>query len=240
MNQYGQLLEVQRLDTAVDVIDRKLASLPEAETLAGARAVLARKASALEQMEGDLHVHKRQQTRLEEDVATLGEKLDREKTKLMSGALTNPKELAGLQQEVASLAARRDALETQLLEQMEKTEEADRLEAAARQARDSAAAEVAAAEEGLRVVTEDLGAQKSSLVADREKAKTGIDSTLLTRYEKLRPQFRGVAVGKLEGEMCTACRVDLPEIEAARIRRSDELERCPECRRLLITEKLLK
>ena len=239
MNQYGYLLEVQHIDSEIAILDRTLGELPEAATLAEARAALTTIERRLGDLEEDLHAEERVQTRLEQDVATIAEKIARENQKLMSGSVTNPKELAGIQAEVKSLEGHKDAMETSLLEQMEKTDairrERDETAAGAAAAREAEAAADAAHEK----VTGELGSRRDALVAERDAATANIEPALLARYDKFRSQFRGVGVGKLQGQVCTACRVDLPDLELKRIAASDELDRCPECRRLLVTDRLL-
>ena len=148
-------------------------------------------------------------------------------------------ELSGLQEEVKALGRRRDELETGLLEQMERTETAKAQHGEADGVRESAVDQEASARAAHGQVKDALEGERQKLVGERDEAMTYVDETLVARYEKLRPQLRGVAVGRLEGEMCGACRVRLPSSEFQRLSGSDELDRCPECRRLLVTDRLL-
>lgn len=239
MNPYGHLLEVQRLDLEISIVARTLGQLPEAAALADARAALERASGASQVAEARLHEEERAQNRLEQETSTLQEKIDREQAKLMSGSVVNPKELAGLQHEVQSLNGRKDELETALLEQMENADVARSEQERARRREAEAGETEALAREAHDRVTRELEGRRAALAGEREAAATHVDAALMARYEKFRQQFRGVAVGKLEGETCGACRVDLPSLELKRIQASDELDRCPECRRLLVTDRLL-
>lgn len=240
MNLYGRLLELQHLDTLVDRLDRRLADLPEAAALAEAESRAQTLSGAAEQASRRLHDEERAQAKAEQELATLTERLEREREKLMSGQVTSPKELTGLQGEVDSLVRRKDRLEDDLLQQMERVEEAGEQERESARARE-------AAEEGVRAARTAHDEVRGALVAEREgyvEARAvevrHLDDELMTRYEKLRGQLRGVAVGMLEDGTCGACHVELSSSELDRISSSSELERCPECRRLLVTERLLK
>lgn len=240
MNPYAHLLEVQRLDTSIDRIEKRLAVLPEAESLATAEQELARRATVAEAASEALRVEERAQLKLEQDLASLSDKLERERAKLMSGSVANPKELTGLQDEVASLTRRKDELETALLDQMERTEaalEVERRAAADRDGTEEATRAARLSHDEARGALED---ERDRLAAARAEEMGHLDEALIAHYEKLRAQLRGVAVGMLEDDTCGACRVELPSSELDRIAASPELQRCPECRRLLVTDRLLK
>lgn len=239
MNEYGNLLEVQRLDSGIDLVDRRLATLPETAAWQDAKKRLAAADYAVQTLGEDLHVEERIQTRLEEEVVSLSAKIEHEQQTMMSGAITNPKELQGFQAEVRSLTGRRDALETELLEQMEKSDDVRARGADAARVRAAAAEEELKSRQAHEEVSSALALERSSLVEEREQKSAKVGAELLARYEKLKGQLRGVAVGKLEDATCGACRVDLPMVELAKIASADTLERCPDCRRLLVTDRLL-
>jgi hypothetical protein len=239
MNEYGNLLEVQRLDSAIDLINRRLAVLPETATWEDAKKRLAAAEYAVKTLGEDLHSEERIQTRLEEEIASLTGKIEHEQQTMMSGAITNPKELQGFQAEVRSLSARRDALETELLEQMEETDEVRARGAEAARKRAALAEEELKSRQAHEEVGSALVLERSSLTEERDQKSSKVGAELLVRYEKLKGQLRGVAVGKLEESTCGACRVDLPMVELTKIAAADTLERCPECRRLLVTDRLL-
>lgn len=239
MNEYGYLLEVQRLDSAIALLDRRLATLPETAAWEEAKKRLTAADYAVEMLAEDLHAEERIQTRLEEEIASLTDKIEHEQQTMMSGAITNPKELQGFQAEVRSLTARRDALETELLVQMEKTDGVRARGADAARVRDEAAEHELKTRQTHEEVSSALTLERGGLAEERDQQSANIDAGLLVRYEKLKGQLRGVAVGRLEESTCGACRVGLPMVELTRIVSSDTLERCPECRRLLVTDRLL-
>ena len=62
-----------------------------------------------------------------------------------------------------------------------------------------------------------------------------LDAGLLSRYERLRERFGGVAVARLEGTRCGGCHLDLSTAEVAEVRAAGpgQFADCPQCGRLL-------
>ena len=56
---------------------------------------------------------------------------------------------------------------------------------------------------------------------------------LLARYEQLLKQRRGLAVARMNSEMCAACHVRLRPHVTQQIRRNDEIVACESCQRIL-------
>ena len=54
------------------------------------------------------------------------------------------------------------------------------------------------------------------------------------RYEAVRSSKHGLAVGRLEGDMCGACRVNLPAGHLERLSSGPDIGVCPMCQRILI------
>ncbi len=55
-------------------------------------------------------------------------------------------------------------------------------------------------------------------------------------YEKIRGQQAGIGAAELKQRRCTGCRLELNNVEIARLRSADDDEvlRCEECRRILV------
>jgi predicted nucleic acid-binding Zn-ribbon protein len=152
---------------------------------------------------------------------------------LYGGEVTNPKELAGMEQELEYLRRRQSSLEEDALVVMAAVE--DRAE------------ELRSAEERLVHVQElheaaqvDLGEEAetlrrrlSSLAEEREEIIKAVPNQDLSIYEGLRAQRGGQAVALLENGICQGCRVALPTGLAQRVRRGTELVQCASCQRIL-------
>jgi predicted nucleic acid-binding Zn-ribbon protein len=71
-----------------------------------------------------------------------------------------------------------------------------------------------------------------SLGQEREAALAPIDTSLLTVYEDLRKQKRGVAITEVEDDACASCGTTInPALQQNA--RSQKLAHCPSCGRIL-------
>lgn len=193
-------------------------------------------ARELTEVQGKLTELARAQKRIEDDVAIIDAKAAAETKKLNSGSITAPREIQALSSEIDALGRRKRALEDDEIELMEEAEplgeEAERL--AARQTEAAADAERLGA-----VIAEQestIDAETATVAAERDAAAADIPDELLARYEKLRGKLGGVAVARLEGDLCTGCHVRLPAVEIDVIRHSppDAVVTHEDCGRILV------
>ena len=127
-----------------------------------------------------------------------------------------------------------DAIEFEELGLMEKAEagtaQLEKVEAAL--------AEGAAREAGLIAEFKAKGGELQTRIGrmrdDREKLAKTLPADLRARYESLRDSKHGIAVGILKGELCTACRTQIPSHEAQALHAGPEVAECPNCKRLLV------
>jgi uncharacterized protein len=231
-----QLLGVQELDTTIDQLEHRRASLPERQeltaigieeqALAERRRVVDEEAAALD----------RSQKRLEDDLATVETRRSEADQRLYSGTVTSPRELQALQDEVASLGRRTSEIEDDLLEVMTATEPVD----AALASLDAEAAALAerrsAAEARIRAAETELDAELAATRRQRDEVAVGVPPDQLQEYERRRPQLGGVAIARLRGNSCGGCHLSLSAVEIDRIRKlpSDEAATCEECGRMLV------
>lgn len=236
MTVYEQLLVVQDLDTRVDQLEHRRATLPqraELERNAAAQSSLARDLAEVEQRRDDLV---RSQRRLEHDISQIEEKVAHEEKVLYAGTLTNPRELQALQDEIESLRRRQRDLEDDDLEIMEQLEpvgeERDTLTARQRDLE----AEADQLEASLAQDEASLAEELSDVRSERQAAAAEIDPAVLDDYEVLRPRLGGVAIARLQGTVCGGCHLSLPAMEVDRLRKlpDDERVTCEECGRLLV------
>jgi predicted nucleic acid-binding Zn-ribbon protein len=229
-----QLLDLQAEDSAIARLHERKASLPEAARLAEVQDLLS-------ELEADLEIARKQrdeiareQSRLEGEVELIDAKSTREEQRMMSGKVANPKELGALQAEIESLKRRRSGVEDDLLEVMVHRETAestvDKLEGERVQAeaeKDQLTAAVAR-------LTGDIETELAEHEVKRQEASGAIPEELLTLYEKIRSTKHGVGAAALQGGTCSGCHTKLPAIEAEHIRKERGLQRCDNCRRILV------
>lgn len=228
------LLELQRIDTAVDQIMHKRARLPEGEAAAEARAAASRNRQTI----AGIVARQRELTDAIEASELQGGELTRKGERLQGQMKTviALREAEALQHEIAAIASERDALDDVELGALEEQSTLlDELTAAHRAEPDldassqTAAADLAAAEAVLDAEVGALTTARSDVVGRLEPGALG-------DYERRRAHHGGIAVAHLEGRMCSGCRLDLStsELEQVRATPPGEIADCPQCGRMLL------
>ncbi len=236
MNPWEQLLDVQAIDSTLQRLDHRDAQLPERARLADIEDRLAAVRANQDQAEDEKRVLVKEQRRIEDEIATVEDRIAHEESQLYSGGSSDAGLLQSLQDEIASLRRRISGLEDQELEVLEQMEPIDaRLEVLAsdRAELDALAATTLAelAEAEVAIASEREAAQ-----AERARAVEGIDPDAVARYETVRDRLGGTAVARLEAGTCGACHIKLSAVEYDRILHldPDEEVRCEECDRFLV------
>ena len=230
----ARLLELQTEDTAIRGLQRRKAELPEAQRLNILRDDLA-------ELESDLEIARKQateltheQTRIEGEVGLLDQKIAREEGRLFSGGVSNPRELSALQSEVAMLKTRRGEMEDGLLEVMVQKESAEATRERLEREHDDIARDAGELEAAVRSLTGDIDEQLGAHSERRDSLAGDTPGPLLALYDQLREQKGGVGAAALRGDTCEGCHTKLPSREVERARSEGGLQRCDNCRRILV------
>ena len=230
-----KLLDVAELDSRAAQLRHQRAHLPELAEIAALeteRTALTDQVRDARIVVDDLTV---EQTKADREVEQVKSRRERDRTRMDSGQITNPKDLQHMQTEMESLQCRITSLEDQELEVMEQLEEAQQVL------------------DGLGIRADDIDARLAELVTRRDEKRTGIDASLdevaaargpaiegmpedlLALYERLREQ-KGIGAALLRARQCGGCNMTLDASELSRIRSADpeEVIRCEECQRILV------
>ena len=231
-----RLLDVQELDSRIDILNHQLGSIPEAEQL---RRLAARR-TAVQNSVRDLRVEvddlTAEQKRADLDVEQVKTRRARDQGMIDAGQVKDPKALQRMLGELESLHRRINDLEDVELEVMERLE-------TAQQSLEERTAELAGLEDETTTLSADFdrkaGELQSELAAVRsERAATaaGMPEDLMALYEKLRAQKGGVGAAALRRRTCEGCRLTLNASDLGIIakRPTDEVVRCEECNRILV------
>lgn len=229
-----RLLDLADLDAELARAHHRLSHLPENEALVEIDVELAaayEEVTRAESVAADLQA---EYDVVDKELTGMTEHARRDQAKLDSGGLP-PKVLAELQHEMTGLTKRRDVLESDLLEIMERQEaqgmEGDRAQAAvvaleerrtqARTARDQAMA-----------VTEN---EITEFLHRRDAVARELPDDLLAAYDRLRDQGK-VGAGLLRQRRCGACRMELDPRALAAIAAAaeDDVVRCEECNAIVV------
>ena len=230
-----QLLDVAELDRRSAQLRHQRSQLPELAEIAALeaeRTALTDKVRDARIVVDDLSV---EQAKADREVEQVKARRERDRTRMDTGQITNPKDLERMQHELVSLERRITTLEDAELEVMEKLEEAQQVL------------------DGLGIRADDIDARLAELVAARDEKQQALDASLgevaaargpatddipadlMTLYERLREQ-KGIGAALLRARQCGGCQLTLDASELSRIRSApgDEVIRCEECQRILV------
>lgn len=229
-----RILELQELDLSMDRLKARRELLESGEDLRTARATLAAAEARLGELKFALDDVSRQQRRLEGDVDSLDQKMKADNKRLYDGTVANPKELQSIRAEIENLGTRKERMEDQLIELMERREEIESglgpIEAEVAEHRERVA-EVEQSQAGELVEIEQALAERT---AEREQLLPVFDEDLLELYTELRRQKKGVgAVALLDG-VCGGCHQKLSPMYLERLKTAEGVRRCEYCRRILV------
>jgi predicted nucleic acid-binding Zn-ribbon protein len=230
-----RLLDLQGLDTRLDQIAHRKATLPELAQLRVLDAELSVLNDDLVRARTALQDVQREITKADTDVQLVRERTTRDQARMDAGQGT-AKDMQALQHEVDSLARRQSALEDVELEVMERAEglaaEVSRLEAAS--------IGMTARADGLKAVRDkavsELDAEVEQIVRSRADVVAGVGDELVALYEKIRASSGGIGAAALRHRRCEGCNLELNQVDINRFTAAapDEVLRCEECRRILI------
>jgi len=229
-----RLLDLAEVDAELSRLAHRRRTLPEMAELALAEAAVRTARDKLVEVEtsaGDLD---RDVRRIERDVEGVRTRTERD-NQMLAGSGIAAKQAADLQHELETLKRRQGVLEDEQLEIMEQreavgldvdhsrtvVEAADELVADIISRRDTAIADIDAAEGGRRRA--------------REEAARGFPGELLTAYDKRRAS-QGVGAALLLARRCQACRLELDRTAISELKAApaDEIVHCEECGVILV------
>ncbi len=147
---------------------------------------------------------------------------------------TVPKDIAGVQSELAALESRKSLLETSELELLETRDAAGFEVAESKKLRAELSDKISAIEASIAVELGKLQSTVSSLQEQLRITKASAPAELLEAYE--RKASRGVPIGRLDERDCGACRIALTSAVFSEVTgaSADELPTCPNCEAFLV------
>ena len=234
MNRSHLLYRFQTIDLEIGSGKRRLkeveASLGESEELCQAR-------HTLQKAEDELNRWRTTLRDLELEVKSLTAKITSVEERLYSGRVTNPKELANLQNEVSYLKRRRGELEDRQLEAMVEVEECEAEVDSKKASLVQIEAEWSHTQKRLTGERGELEESLAHLKKERGELERTIRAEDLALYGELCSRKGGRAVALLKGEVCQACRMALPTSQVRQARSGDSLNFCSSCQRILYAER---
>jgi predicted nucleic acid-binding Zn-ribbon protein len=233
---YDRLLDLQEMDLSIDRLEHRREELEAGSDVDATR----RQLDAAEERVGELRLAldsvRREESRLEGEISSFDLRIRAEEGRLYDGSVANPRELQSIEAEITNLRARKSRLEDEELDQMERREAMEAkllpLEGELKEARDRLAEVETSSEREL----DDVHRSVKERRAERDRLAKELDEDLLDLYESLRAQKRGVGAAALKDGVCQGCHEALSPLALDRLKRSDDIARCENCRRILVLD----
>jgi len=221
---------------AVQQADRRIAALRAERDALDDGAALRSEAEQARAAASDAasRLHTAQATLRDQELqlATTETKQKKAHADLYGGRISNPKELASLEEEIAGFARARDQLEDRVLALLDEVETLKRegveRHAAARASDERLTAHVAAYERDRDRLDRELAAAE----VERARLASAVEPRLLKKYESIAAQEGGVGIVAIVGGFCGGCRNDVPARFVSRVRSGDVVT-CERCHRIL-------
>lgn len=227
------LLDLQRLDTALQQLAHRARTLPERAAVTALQEDAERIKAAVAETSGHLEDARLELGRIESDVEVVEKRIARDSERLQSSS--SVKDIQGLEHELASLTARLNDLEEIELALMERIELLENGANGARETLEAHTARLEVAETELREALDALDRERRHAEADRATITEKIPAELLALYEKQRQRY-GAGASLLRARTSTASGVTLTGSDLEMVRRAapDEVVLCPDSNAILV------
>lgn len=228
------LLDLAATDSAIRRLQTAMANLPEQDELVD----LGTRRRAVSEAHADLRLERDRVTTIarghDREVGLLRERLAAEQQRLYGGNITNTRELGKMEAEIAAVTSRIDDHELAELDALEELEDLEQRLDDLEQELADLDARVDDAQARLDTAAAGLLAEIAEHEVVRERQRDGLPDPLRTRYDESAATTTGDAVGRLDGERCTACGIRLSYADVNTLMDGPALGTCPNCQRLLV------
>ena len=230
------LLEVQEKDSQILAANHEIKELPERKEIEATQRKMLELDQALKSKESEVHENNRIQKRLEDEVATVEERIENQKRKLYGGEVIAIKELQALEMDIDSLKERQIAIEDQIIEVMELNEpiqnEIQNLSTQQEENKENEANLFKVLQEAIKKIELRINQIKVEIV----HLTNDLPNELISEYESLRSRPGHVGIAKLVNRTCNGCNLELPAVEVDRIKKlsEDSIINCEECGCILV------
>ena len=224
-----RLIDLQRLDSAGQDAQRRLADTPDREKALDARLETARQhvAAAKEA----LVVNHSARREIEKNVAVHQGRLSKFREQAM--AVKTNQEYTAIQHEITFAQTEIKKLEDTILEKMI---EGDDVTATVKRTETELAAAQKAIEaerKAMSAETAELNKTLDRVAAERATLVAALDKQVLNTFEQVSRKRNGIAVAEARDGVCTICHVRLRPQVFNTVRRNDAITQCDHCNRIL-------
>lgn len=231
-NQQAELLALAKLDLEITRAKVSLNTLTSGEAFSQLRQAQRDAAAALIETRNALDGVELELTRAEADLQLVEQRIQKDNVRL--NQTSSSKDAQGIQSELDTLAKRKSELEDLELAVLERKENSEASYKTVLSDKQSIDDELASKESANEAEIMKIRSGLDLSTASRLQQAARIDQELVELYEK--KAARGVAVGRLLGTECGACRMTIGATALAEIKSlpRDEIATCPDCQAILV------
>jgi predicted nucleic acid-binding Zn-ribbon protein len=226
------LFALQELLVSNRKIEAEAKQLATGSELESARSAQLSNSAEISQARSEHEALVRELERLEADLALVTKRIASDKDRLTKTAVA--RDAIGIQHELETLAKRQSDLEDVELELLERKSESDERMHELEVLGEKLEQELQMTKARVQLELADLKAKHQANLQTVEGLRSQISDEVLARFET---RFaRGLAVGRLQKNTCTACNMSITATALADLHQvpADEIASCPECQAILI------
>lgn len=229
----GWLHELQQMDTQIGSIQRTIRGLDDGTNLRQELEALNRERDAasaeLKGFEVDYYDK-------ELKLKGVEDKIKKNRDRLFSGTIGNPKELQDLNEEVQSLTRQKGELEEGLLGMMDELDSRRKTVKQQRSLVDVKLKDLERIEKDYAEERQRHEGEIGEMQQQRSDFVGCVDENLLEQYELIRAHSANLAVVKVQANKCPGCSMQLTSFLLKQLKALEDLVQCESCGRILYSD----
>jgi predicted nucleic acid-binding Zn-ribbon protein len=228
--QIAALAELQQIELEISKISAKLSKVDQRfEELDGK---LLNLRQMIEQHESKIKEMNRQYRAFESDAQAHLDRIKKSEAKL-SSVKTN-KEYQSSLKEIDDLKEKNSKLEDEMIEFLERIEEADKELKVKSAAYSALKTEIQTEKETIQKEAQGERHQLEKLDAEWKTLSEGVDAELLVTFNRIKNnQTNKIGIVAVSNAVCQGCHMNIPPQLYNELQRGDKLQRCPICARII-------
>ncbi len=235
MSEADLLKELQTVDLEILRINKKLRDIPEHEALAKVVKTLEEieeKSKQISALRSNCEVEMQKLSDEDVQLAKRSKDLQAE-----IGVTADFRMVDRLNRDLEGIGKRRNKIEFEHDKLVERSEKISTLEDQVQSVRQKHEADEKKLRNKIAESEESVRAEMEKLDSKHKKIASKLSSELLDLYDKTAASKGGIAVGVLQDNHCSACRIEFPEGKLTHLNAGPEITKCPQCHRILIVQK---
>lgn len=226
------LLKIQELSSELNRAKLTLSELQSGSALRELQAEMRKSSEVLLSAQERYEELQVEIARVLSDVELVDSRIERDLARLATSS--NPKDIGGVQSELAALEARKSLLETSELEFLEAQDAAGFEVAETKKLREELIGQISDVEATMQVEIGKLQSAVSIVEEQLRTTRSSVPEELLAQFD--RKASRGLPIGRLVDRACGTCHLSLTSAVYSDVMSSaeDELPTCPNCEAFIV------